>query len=83
MKSYLISTIIVLLIQVIVSFFVTVNLVSLSQTYQTNSQTLNQITSTNQLLKSQYYQLTSKTYLQEQVKKLPYFPIVKSIDTRQ
>ena len=83
MKSYLISTIIVLIIQVTVSFFVTVNLVNLSLTYQTNSQTLSQLTSINQQLKGQYYQLTSKTYLQEQVKKLPYFPISKSIDTRQ
>jgi len=83
MKSYLISTIIVLIIQVIVSFFVTVNLVNLSQNYQNNSQRLNQLVSTNQRLKSQYYQLTSKTYLQDQVKKLNYFPIEKSIDTHQ
>jgi len=83
MKSYLISTIIILLIQVIVSFFVTVNLVNLSQTYQTNSQTLSQLTSANQQLKAQYYQLTSKTYLEQQIKKLPYFPIVKNIDTHQ
>ena len=83
MKSYLISTIIVLIVQVITSFFVTVNLVSLSQTYQDNSLTLSQLVSTNQQLKVQYHQLTSKTYLQDQVKKLPYFPISKSIDTNQ
>lgn len=76
-------TIIILFIQVIVSFLATNSLVKLSQTYQVNNQKYDQVISINQKLKSQFYQQTSKTNLQNQIKELGLFPIQKSLDTNQ
>jgi len=80
MKKIIIVTILIILLQIIITFLTENQIVANSFTYQQNYLILNQIKSQNQTLSNHYLKLTSLTHIKAQTNNLPLVPISNTID---